>query len=98
MRSQDLRLAALKSALITISEELYEATRSNGSEEALEERVGRIAHIAASACMTVHSELPPYVSSTPMFVRCPDCKRFHAPGFCSDPIQAVLDAVKAGEK
>ena len=76
------RVAALRSALVAVAEELHTATQGDGTEEALDESLGRIAHIAASAVMTVRSELSPVVSQMPMFTRCPACGKFHAPGFC----------------
>lgn len=69
-------------AVLSVSEELAQAVDGPDTEEALDERVGRIAHIAASAVMTIRSELPPYVSQLPMFTRCPVCERFHSPGHC----------------
>lgn len=84
LRDPSVRLNALRSALVSIAEELAMATQGEGTEAALEERVGRISHIAASAVMTVRGELPHVTSLTPMFVKCPACNKFHAPGFCSE--------------
>ncbi len=83
LRDPSVRLKALRSSLVAIAEELAQATAGDDAEEALEERIGRIAHIAASAVMTIRSELSPVVSLTPMFVRCPICEKFHSPGHCS---------------
>lgn len=82
LRDPDVRLKNLRSALISVAEELAQATAGDGTEEALEEHLGRISHISASAVMTVRGELPDVVSSRPMFVRCPICGKFHSPGHC----------------
>ena len=84
LRDPSVRLNALRSALVSIAEELAMATQVKDTEAALEERVGRISHIAASAVMTVRGELPHVTSLTPMFVKCPACSKFHAPGFCGE--------------
>lgn len=83
LRDPDVRLNALRSALVSVADELAQATAGDDTEEALDERLGHIAHIAASAVMTVRGELSPYVSRMPMFTRCPICEKFHAPGFCA---------------
>lgn len=83
LRDPEARLKALRAALVSVAEELHAATQGDGAEEALDEALGRIAHISASAVMVVHSELSPVVSRMPMFTRCPVCEKFHAPGFCA---------------
>lgn len=83
LRDPDVRIKTLRLALVSVAEELAKATAGEDTEEALEDRVGRIAHIAASAVMTVRSELPSVVSAMPIFVRCPVCNKFHSPGHCS---------------
>lgn len=82
LRDPDVRLKALRSALVSVAEELAQATSGNDIEESLEEHLGRISHIAASAVMTVRCQLPDVVSIRPMFVRCPVCGKFHSPGHC----------------
>lgn len=83
LRSPDYRLESLRSALVSVAEELALAAEGDDTEEALNERLGRIAHIAASAVMTIRGELSPVVSRMPMFTRCPSCGKFHSPGHCS---------------
>lgn len=82
LRDPDIRLKNLRSAFVSVAEELAQATASDGSEGALEHHLGRISHIAASAVMTVRGQLSDVVSSRPMFVRCPVCEKFHSPGHC----------------
>lgn len=83
LRSPDYRLENLRSALVSVAEELALATEGDDTEEALNERLGRIAHISASAVMTIRGELSPVVSRMPIFTMCPSCGKFHSPGHCS---------------
>jgi hypothetical protein len=83
VRSPDRRLKALQEAFVAVARELHAATEGDKSEEALDEILGRVAHISASAVMTIRGELSPVVSAMPMFTCCPLCQKFHAPGFCS---------------
>lgn len=83
LRSPDYRLESLRSALVSVAEEVALATEGDDTEEAINERLGRIAHISASAVMTIRGELSPVVSRMPMFTRCPVCGKFHSPGHCS---------------
>ena len=83
LRDPDVRVKTFRAALVTVAEELSKATQGPDTEEALDEALGRIAHIAASAVMTIRGELSPAVSKLPMFTRCPICNKLHSPGHCS---------------
>lgn len=83
MRSPDHRVKTLRAALVSVASEIAQATSGPDTEEALDEAVGRIAHIAARAVMTTRDQAGVIVSWNPMMTRCPDCGLFHSPGHCS---------------